>query len=527
MKINSETYKKVIKKIAIKYGKKGRWFRKYLKKEQLKNKDREIQIKTVFKYKPKISIVVPLYNTKEIYFKELIESINIQTYKNIELCLADGSDEKLDYLEKYLNERVKYIHLDKNEGIVGNTNQALRLATGDFIAFMDHDDKIKENCMYEVVKAINENPNAEFIYTDDDKIIDETNKEIDPQFKLNFSKDMLYANNYICHLTILKKDLVDKIGFLNEKYEGAQDYDYILRAVEKVEDEKNIIHIPKILYNWRINANSVASNPETKPYAYENGKKVLEDYFERNDINAKVEKLEIPGLYRVKYINNNEKVTIIVKDVATKKELENCIKSIKESSYENHEILILSNNNYEEEKKLVKSAKGKYIVFLDSDVIVKKHTVEEMTSIFVREEIGVVGAKVISKNEKIYQIGRTISNSGKIINIYQGNSSDAPGYMGRLVINQNVLITSNKIYAIKKEDYLKNVQQEDDDNIRHIKLCIDLYKQNKLNVYIAEATAITTENKTKSTKRENEVLKIWKSDIGEKDPYLNFNYNIY
>ena len=531
MKINNDIYKSIIKKVAIKYGKKGRWFRKYLKKEKLSNKERLLQEKEVFKYNPKISIVVPLYNTNEIYFKELIDSVKQQTYKNIEICFADGSDKKLEYIEKYLDDRVKYIHLNKNEGIVGNTNQALKLATGDFIAFVDHDDKLKDNCMYEVVKTINENPNVEFIYTDDDKIVDSTNKEIDPQFKLNFSKDMLYANNYICHLSIFRKELVDKIGLLNEKYEGAQDYDYILRTIENISNENNIIHIPKILYNWRVSHESVAGNPDSKPYAYENGKKALEDYFKRNNLNVEVKEHQIPGLYRIKYINNDEKVTIIVKDKYTKKELENCIKSIEESFYKNHEILVLSNNTYEEEKKLAKKAKGKYIVFIDSDIIVEKDTIKEMASIFIRDDVGVVGAKVIDENKKVYQIGRTINDFDEIINIYEGNLSSTPGYMGRLVINQNVLITSNKIYAIEKEDYLENIEKEENEDIRHIKLCIKLYKQKRLNVYMAEAVAITTKEEIKSKKqnldKEKEVLKIWKKEFKGEDPYLNFNYNIY
>ena len=531
MKINNDTYKSIIKKLAIKYGKKGRWFRKYLKKERLSNKERLLQEKTIFKYNPKISVVVPLYNTKEIYFKELIESIKNQTYKNIEICFADGSDERLEYIENYIDEKVKYIHLNKNEGIVGNTNQALKLATGDFIAFVDHDDKLKENCMYEVVKTINENPNVEFIYTDDDKLIDETNKEIDPQFKLNFSKDMLLSNNYICHLSVFKKELVDKIGFLDDRYEGAQDYDFILRAIENIKDENNIIHIPKILYNWRVSHESVAGNPDSKPYAYENGKKALEDYFERNKLNVNVYKHEIPGLYRIKYINNNEKVTIIVKDKYTKTELENCIKSIEKSTYKNYEILVLENNTYEEEKKLLEKAEGKYIIFIDSDILLEKDTIKEMTSIFIRNDIGVVGAKVIDENKKTYQIGRTINSLGEIVNIYQGKLSSDPGYMGRLVINQNVLITSDKIYAIRKEDYLKNIEQEENEDIRHMKLCINLYQQKRLNVYMAEAVAITTkeeiENKTKKIDKTKEVLEMWKTELNSKDPYLNFNYNIY
>ena len=241
MNIKKIIYERVFTSIHRDRKKSEKIFERWLKGNQITEQEIEKQKNIKFKYEPKISIVVPLYNTDENYFEDLINSINSQTYKNIELCLADGSDKKLSYINKYLSDKVKYKCLNENKGIVGNTNEALLMATGDFIAFVDHDDVLEVNAMYEIVKIINENPNVEFIYTDDDKIIENTNKRVAPQFKPDFSKDFLYSNNYICHLLVLKKELIQKIGLLNKEYEGAQDYDYILRAIQNVQSEKNII----------------------------------------------------------------------------------------------------------------------------------------------------------------------------------------------------------------------------------------------------------------------------------------------
>ena len=195
--------------------------------------DFEFQGKAKFKNKPKISIVVPMYNTNETFFKELVDSLKEQTYSNWELCLADGSENKNENLKEYYesDERIKYKFLNWNEGIAENTNEAIKLATGDFIAFLDHDDLLAKDALYEVVDVINKNKDVDFIYTDEDKI-DEDGERFEPYFKPDYSPETLECNNYITHLVVLKKDIVDKIGMLNSKFNGAQDFDYVLRASE-------------------------------------------------------------------------------------------------------------------------------------------------------------------------------------------------------------------------------------------------------------------------------------------------------
>jgi glycosyltransferase involved in cell wall biosynthesis len=239
----------------------------------------ENQRKHNFDQNPKISIVVPMYNTNETFFKELVESVESQTYSNWELCLADGSPEKNENFKKYYenNEKIKYNFLNKNLGISENTNEAIKLATGNYIGFLDHDDLLSEDALYEVVNAINENNGPDFIYSDEDKI-DENGERFEPYFKPDYSPETLEVNNYITHFVVVKKELVEKIGALNSEFNGAQDFDFVLRATENT---NKIIHISKILYHWRVHNMSTANVADSKPYAFEAGKKVVEEHLKR------------------------------------------------------------------------------------------------------------------------------------------------------------------------------------------------------------------------------------------------------
>ncbi|MCI8640274.1 MAG: glycosyltransferase, partial [Clostridia bacterium] len=379
----------------------------------------EKQRETKFKNMPKISIVVPMYNTPEKYFIELLESVKNQTYENWELCLADGSPEKAKYISKLiepLGEKIKYKFLNENKGISGNSNEALKLATGEYIALLDHDDIIPIFALYEIVKVINKNPEVDFIYTDEDKILEEKDKRISPHFKQDFAIDTLRSYNYICHFSIFKKELMDKLNGFNGEFDGSQDYDLILRATENA---KCIVHIPKILYHWRINSNSVASGASAKPYAYVAAKKAILSSIERHGIKgAKVEDSKIIGLYKVKYpIKGEPKISIIIPNKDHKKDLKRCIKSIQKSTYENYEIIIVENNsaqknifkyykNIEKNTKIkieqcnlekfnysklnnygVSKASGEYFVFLNNDTkIISRNWLETIISNCQRKE---------------------------------------------------------------------------------------------------------------------------------------------
>ncbi|MCI8277641.1 MAG: glycosyltransferase [Clostridia bacterium] len=272
----------------------------WMQKNNLTNEAIEAQRIYKFENNPKISIIVPMYNTNEKYFAEMIDYMRMQTYINWELCLADGSEVENKNLKKYyeIDTRIKYNFLKGNKGIAENTNQGIKMVTGDYVGFLDHDDLLTVDCLFELVKEINKNPEVDFIYTDEDKINDDKIRS-NPYFKPDFSKETLECNNYITHFCLVKTELLKEVGGLNEEFNGAQDFDLVLRITEKA---KNIVHIPKILYHWRINKNSTARVADTKPYAYEAGKRVVESYLERNNKKALVEYgNDVPGIYKIIY----------------------------------------------------------------------------------------------------------------------------------------------------------------------------------------------------------------------------------
>ncbi len=259
------------------------------------------QNKYTFAYQPIISIIVPVYNTKKNFLMDMIWSVITQTYSKWELCIVDGGS-NVAYIRQVLkfysnkDNRIKIKLLNENKGISGNSNEALKLATGEYIGFMDHDDIIPVNALYEIVKCINENKGVDFIYTDEDKLSENGKIRFGPVIKPDWSLDTLKIYNYITHFFIIKRDLLNKIEGFRCEFDGAQDYDLILRAAENAE---KIVHIPKILYHWRMHKDSVAGNPQCKLYAYEAGKKVLEDYLRRNSIKGIVEYGDCLGKYKI------------------------------------------------------------------------------------------------------------------------------------------------------------------------------------------------------------------------------------
>ena len=371
------TLKKVFKRIfKIKENRKTNQeaYQIWIEKNTPNEDELEKQKTTKFTYAPKISVVVPMYNTDEKFFQDLIESLNNQTYANWELCLADGSPKKNENLEKYYekNKKIKYNFLGKNEGISENTNEAIKMATGDYVGFLDHDDILSEEALFQVVKVINQDLKTDFIYTDEDKI-DENYERFEPYFKPDYSPETLECNNYITHFVVVKKEIIEKIGKLNSEFNGAQDFDFILRATKVA---NKIKHISKVLYHWRVHKNSTAYIADTKNYAFEAGKKVIEADLKREEKSATVEfGQEVPGIYKIKYeVIGNPKVSILIPNKDNIKLLKKCITSIlKFTTYENYEINIIENNSEKKEtfkyyEELVKNSKIKILNF-------NKHTI--------------------------------------------------------------------------------------------------------------------------------------------------------
>ena len=316
------------------YGDYGDWIRT----NEVGNMELASQRRKVFENSPKISVIVPMYNTKEKFFKELVKCMVDQTYSNWELCLADGSPEENIELKKYIekDERIKYKFLNENKGIAGNTNSAIEMATGEYIALLDHDDVLSEYALYEVVNQINKCPDVEFMYSDEDKI-DEKSNRYDAYFKPDFAPDTLRSQNYICHFSIFKKELMNKLNGFKEDYDGAQDYDIFLRMSEITEPSK-IKHIPRILYHWRVHNESTAKlNSNAKNYAFVAGKKAIEDHLKRIGLEGTVSECDIEGIYRVDYkVIGNPKVSIVIPNKDGKDVLEVCLKSVLEKKTYNN-----------------------------------------------------------------------------------------------------------------------------------------------------------------------------------------------
>ena len=276
----------------------------------------QLQREHRFAYEPLISIVVPVYRTPEAFLREMVESVLGQTYASLELCLADGSGDD-DHTERILkayaekDPRVRYEKLPENLGIAGNTNAALDLASGDYVALLDHDDFLEKHALFEIVRFLQNHRDADMLYTDEDKVTFDSKTYFHPHYKPDFSLDLLRSNNYICHFLVVGKKLLEKAGRYRESFDGAQDYDFIFRCIEAVSPEE-ICHVPKILYHWRCHEESTAENPESKTYAFESGKRAIEEHYRRTGIDAEVYQGEFLGLYRTRFHRDHDPLISII-----------------------------------------------------------------------------------------------------------------------------------------------------------------------------------------------------------------------
>ena len=376
-------------------------YEKWIEANTPTDQEIELQEKTKFKKRPKISIVVPLYNTNTDFFRELLYTVHCQTYKNWELILTDGSEEPLEEIKKMVekDKRIKYKFLGENKGISENTNCAIEMATGDYISLLDHDDMLDITALYEVVKVINENDEVDFIYSDEDKFhfIDEP--MFAPHFKPDYAPDTLRANNYICHYSVFKKELLKEIGGFNSEFNGAQDFDIILRATEKA---KKIVHISKVLYHWRVHKNSTSMTQDAKPYAILAGQKAVEAHLDRVGLKGKVYEGANAGTYRIDYeVIGDPKVSILIPNKDGIDLLENCVKSILEkTTYKNYEIVIIENNSENKEtfeyyNKLIQDSRIKILNY-NKNTILNKDGEKELVSSDIKNRTGFNYSKIIN-----------------------------------------------------------------------------------------------------------------------------------
>lgn len=393
-------------------------------------------------YNPKISIVLPVYNTPGKLLKACIKSVIDQQYENWELCIADDAspNKKVrDILKNFSSndDRIKVVYLQDNKRISGATNAALNLATGEFITFLDHDDELLSNTLMEIVKCINKNPNVDFIYTDEAKIL-EDGTLVAPTYKPDYSPDYLMSNNYICHFSVYRKSLMEEIGILRDKCNGSQDYDLVLRMMEKA---KNIKHIPQVLYFWRMIEGSVASNQEAKMYAYTAAQTALKDSLIRKNLKGTVS-MPTLGWYHVKYeIKGKPLISIIIVDDGQELNYyKDLLYSLMSNTYKNIEILFVIKEKQFQNKKnelenlhleepidirLLKSKKqlsvsqlknfaanqanGEYLFFVNRFVKeISPNSIGELLSYSQMSHVGLAGGEIFIENQLLQYGGLVI-----------------------------------------------------------------------------------------------------------------------
>lgn len=449
----------------------------------------ELQRRYIFKEDYKFSIVVPVYRTNAEYLRAMIDSIKAQTYSDWELCIVDASEyksgedkETINIIEKYLadDKRIKFIVLEENHGISANTNAAIEMATGDFIVFADHDDMLAPDALFECAKLLENEPDADIIYSDEDKIVAGGTKRFQPYFKPNFNIDLLRANNYICHLFVVRMSIAKQVGILNPDLDGAQDYDYILRCAEKTD---SIYHIPKILYHWRCHENSTSENPDSKLYAFKSGKKALEDHIKRKKIDAKVEEGPYHGTYHIIYgYSKTTPITIIV--VGDRIYDKACVDSIECSSkYVNKNYLFIEKK--EQIKEVVKDIRTDYVWIINNRFEVKSlKCIEEMLGYLTRPEVGAVGAKICNK-KYILQAGIDVDQEGSVIYPFKGYGRFEAGNFNRLVSTRDCYSVSSDCVMLDKSVLLSMIMPDKAGCENDLELILGktLKKLNKYAVY--------------------------------------------
>ena len=492
------------------------------------------QRKTKFSYAPKFSVVVPLYHTPAKFLKDLVRSMMYQSYANWELCLVNASPEDVhltSLLENWAmrDKRIRVIRLEKNLGIAQNTNAGIAASTGEFIAFLDHDDFLEPDALFCYADALNKDKTIDVFYSDEDKTDEYAAHYFYPHFKSDFNIDLLHANNYMCHFLAVRKSLVDTVGGLNEKFDGAQDYDFVLRLTENT---KKIYHCPRILYHWRCSNQSTAANQGNKMYAIHAGKAALNAHYKRIGWNARAQEGAVDGWYQTKFTLKEEPlVSILIPNKDHTDDLDVCLNSFFErADYQNYEFIIIENNSvlpetfayYEKIEKEhdnvkvvyweagfnysainnfgFKFAKGDYIMLLNNDVeLITPDIFQSMLGFCMRPEVGIVGAKLLYNDHTVQHAGVLVGAGGLADHVFKGIHEDDPGYMGRAISSQDVSAVTAACLLVKRSVYEEVGGLEDEFQVafNDVDFCLKVRKAGYLIVYDADVKLFHYESKSR------------------------------
>lgn len=529
-----------------------------------------------FFYRPKISILVPVFNVEVQWLDKCIESVRRQIYPDWELCLWDDASTKqetIDCLKKWRDrgeERIKIGFGKKNQHISGASNAALEMAKGDFIALLDNDDELAPNALFEVAKALNRDKKIDFIYSDEDKL-DLRGRRVSPFFKPDWSPDLFFSMNYTCHLSCFRRSIVKKVGGFRLGYEGSQDYDLTLRIVEKISPER-IYHIPKILYHWRELTTSTAASSGAKKYTSDASLKALNDYLKKNKIRGAAIEGQIPGRFYVRReIVHPKKVSIIIpfRDQATI--LRQCVNSVlRKTDYSDYELILVDNQSQEVRTKkylaglagnskirilsydepfnfsainnfAVKHCSGDYVLLLNNDTeVITKDWLTAMVREIQRPEVGIVGAKLLYPNKTIQHAG-VVLGMGIAGHAFKYLPDANEGYRSQAKVLRNYSAVTGACLMTKRDLYLA-VGGLEEDNLKiaynDVDFCLKVRSNGFLVVYTPYAKLYHHESLSRGDdeklKKENPekhrrivserrfMAEKWKSWI-ENDPYYNPN----
>lgn len=536
----------------------------YLLKRDVENIKQQI---SKFEYKPKISIIMPVYNVEKKWLKKAFQSVFNQLYRNWELCVADDASTQKrtkNFLSRYqAHEKIKIKFLDKNRGIAGATNAALALAEGDFVGFLDHDDELSKDALFEEARLLNKYPQADLIYSDEDKI-DLKGKRFLPFFKPHYSPDLLLSFNYICHFLVCRQKLVQEVNGFREGFEGSQDYDLLLRLTERT---NQIHHIPKVLYHWRQVKGSTSADHQEKGDHIKNSMKALSQTLKRRGIEGTVEK----GInfhqfesYRVRRkLKNEPLVSVIIPTKDKVSFLKRCIQSIqKKTDYPNYELIVVDNKSEKKETKAFLSdlakkedihvlkyedkynfsrinnfaaahAQGSHILFLNNDTeVISPEWMTSMLEHSQREEVGAVGAKLIYPDHTIQHAGTVVGLGGVAAHSHKKFPADSDGYFGFINTIRNTSAVTAACMMLRKKVF-EEAGGFDEENLpvgfNDVDLCLELRKREYLIIYTPNACLYHYESQTRPPVLDPDEERFMKKKWGNvllSDPYYNPNLSL-
>lgn len=546
--------------------------RVYLQENVLTEKQRAIEEKTKFQNPVTFSVIVPVYNCPQQFLREMIDSVVGQTYPNWQLCLADGSDQAHSYVEEVCSEyaekdsRIKYRKLKKNLGISANTNEAIDMASGEYITLFDHDDMLHPSALFQVMKVIEEQ-HADFIYTDECSFEGTLANPTFIHFKPDYAPDTLRSNNYICHLSTFSRELMNQVGRFSAEHDGSQDYDMILRLTEKA---KRIVHIPRVLYYWRVHSGSVASGVDVKPYCLTAGKKALQNHLERIGLKGQVTDSKVPSTYKIDYeIEKTPLISILIPNKDHSDDLKKCIHSILDrSTYKNIEIVVVENNStesktfayYEELEKnpIVKVVtwkeafnysainnygagfcSGEYLLLLNNDVeVITPNWIEEMLMFAQRKDVGAVGARLLYPDGTLQHGGIILGLGGIAGHAQFGIDREDPGYASRISFAQDLSACTAACLLVRKElfDQIDGFDEGLAVAFNDVDFCLRIREKGYLiictpyaELYHYESKSRGYEDTPEKQQRFQEEIALMKARWGdalEHDPYYNPNLTL-